>query len=180
VVLSQLSEDGKWHPVGFTSKGLDSAKRNYAIQTRNGNIVLEGTKHTIEIINDHRNLTYFQMSQDLNHWQACWSLWLARFDFCLVHRPGWHSMKPDALLCQVDHQTGVEDNRDQVMLSAEKFKAELSQAKLSQAEPNQTEPSQSIAENGDGPSQVTLEGEGTEFLEGSITALTRMFSSFRA
>jgi len=22
-VLSQLSDDGKWHPVGFTSKGLD-------------------------------------------------------------------------------------------------------------------------------------------------------------
>jgi len=69
-------------------------------------------------------------------------------------------MKPDALLHQADHWTGDEDNQDQVMLSAEKFKAELSQAK-----PNQTEPSQSIAADGDSPSQVTLEGEGTKFLE---------------
>src|SRR5882724_2639736 len=55
---------------------------------------------------------------------------------------------------------GDEDNRDQVMLSAEKFKAELSRAEL-----NQTEPSQSIVADRDSPSQVTLEGEGTKFLE---------------
>ena len=55
---------------------------------------------------------------------------------------------------------GDEDNRDQVMLLAERFKAKPSQAKL-----NQTEPSQSIAADGDGPSQVTIKGEGTEFLE---------------
>jgi len=46
------------------------------------------------------------------------------------------------------------------MLSAEKFKVVPSRAEL-----NQTEPSQSIAADRDGPSQVTLEGEGTEFLE---------------
>src|SRR5882724_3230617 len=50
---------------------------------------------------------------------------------------------------------GDEDNQDQVMLSAKRFKAE----------PNQTEPSHSIVADGDGPSQVTLEGEGTKFLE---------------
>jgi len=27
-VLSQLRGDSKWHPVGFTSKGLDAARRN--------------------------------------------------------------------------------------------------------------------------------------------------------
>jgi len=49
----------------------------------------------------------------------------------------------------------MKDKQDQVMLLAERFKAKL----------NQTEPSQSIVADGDGPSQVTLEGEGTEFLE---------------
>src|SRR5882724_5578423 len=103
---------------------------------------------------------YFQMSQDLNCQQACWFLWLARFDFHLVHRPGQHSMKPDALSHQADHWMGDEDNWDQVMLSAKNFKAEPSGAK-----PNQTEPSQSIVADRDSPSQVTLEGEGTKFLE---------------
>jgi len=27
-VLSQLGHDGKWHPVGFTLKGLETAERN--------------------------------------------------------------------------------------------------------------------------------------------------------
>src|SRR5882724_2931604 len=139
-VLSQLSEDGKWHPVGFTSKGLNLAKRNYAIHEKEllsvicgleeWKHILEGTKHMIEILNDHRNLTYFRTSQDLNHRQAHWSLWLARFDFHLVHRPGQHSTKPDALLCQADHWMGDEDNQDQVMLSAEKFKVVPSRAEL--------------------------------------------------
>src|SRR5882724_9383233 len=75
-VLSQLSEDGKWHPMGFTSKGLDLAERNYVIHDKELLSVicsleewrhnLEGTKHTIEILNDHRNLMYFWTSQDLN------------------------------------------------------------------------------------------------------------------
>ena len=69
VVLSQLCDDGKWHPVGFTSKGLDAAKRNYDIHNKELLLVicsleewrhiLEVTKHAIEILNDHRNLTYF-------------------------------------------------------------------------------------------------------------------------
>jgi len=97
-VLSQLCEDDKWHPVGFTSKSLSSAKRNYEIHDKEllsiiqgleeWRHILEGTKHTIEILNDHRNLTYFWGSQNLNHWQACWSLFLSRFDFSLIHRPG--------------------------------------------------------------------------------------------
>ena len=87
---------------------------------------LRRTKHMIEILNDHRNLMYFWMSQDLNCQQACWSLWLARFDFNLVHRPGQHSTKPDALSCRVDHQVGDEENQDQVMLPAERFRTELS------------------------------------------------------
>jgi len=97
-VLSQLCNDGKWHPVGFTSKGLDSAKRNYEVHDKEllsviqglkeWRHVLEGTEHTIEIMNDHRNLVYFRMSQNLNLWQAHWSLWLAWFNFSLVHQPG--------------------------------------------------------------------------------------------
>ena len=52
------------------SKSLSPAKHNYAIYDRScyrsymgsksGDIcILEATKHTIEILNDHRNLMYF-------------------------------------------------------------------------------------------------------------------------
>ena len=94
-VLSQLCDNGQWHPVGFTSEGLDAAERNYKFHDKEllsvirgleeWRHVLEGTKYTIEILNDHRNLTYFRTSQNLNCRQAHWSLWLARSDFTLVH-----------------------------------------------------------------------------------------------
>jgi len=68
-VLSQLCKDNKWHPVGFTYKSLASAERNYEIHDKEllsgiqgleeWRHILEGTKHTIEILNDHQNITYF-------------------------------------------------------------------------------------------------------------------------
>ena len=68
-ILSQLRDDEKWHPVGFTSKSLSPVEHNYTIYNKELLLVicrleewrhiLEGTKHTIEILNDHRNLTYF-------------------------------------------------------------------------------------------------------------------------
>ena len=69
VILSQLCDDEKWHPVGFMSKSLSPAEHNYAIYDKELLLVIhglevwrhiiEGTKHTIEILNDHQNLTYF-------------------------------------------------------------------------------------------------------------------------
>ena len=56
-------DDEKWHPVGFMSKGLSPVERNYAIYDKEllsvihrleeWRHILEGTKHTIEILNDH-------------------------------------------------------------------------------------------------------------------------------
>ena len=63
VILSQLCDDEKWHPVSFTSKSLSPAECNYAIYNKEllsvihrleeWRHILEGTKHTIEILNDH-------------------------------------------------------------------------------------------------------------------------------
>jgi len=33
-VLSQLCKDDKWHPVGFTSKILSDAERNYELHNK--------------------------------------------------------------------------------------------------------------------------------------------------
>jgi len=61
-------------------------------------------------------LEYFMTAKKLNRRQARWSLYLARFDFKLVHRPG-HSMgKPDALSQRPDHGKGASDNEDVVLL----------------------------------------------------------------
>src|SRR5882724_11650107 len=73
-------------------------------------------------------------------------------------------MKPDALSRRVDHQPGEGDNRDQVMLSAECFHLSRTEA-LVNIPCQMSQPSESIAVNGDGPSQVTIKGEGATFLQ---------------
>ena len=69
MILSQLHNDEKWHPIGFTSKSLSPVECNYAIydnelllvihRLEEWRHILEGTKHMIEILNDHQNRTYF-------------------------------------------------------------------------------------------------------------------------
>src|SRR3979490_3006804 len=127
-VLSQLCDNGKWRPISFVSKSLSDTEHNYAIHDKEllsvirgleeWHHILEGTKYKIEILNDHQNLTYFCSAQNLNRRQARWSLYLSPFDFELIHHPGRHSAKPDALSRWVDHKRGEEDNQNQMLLQA--------------------------------------------------------------
>src|SRR3979490_1147303 len=130
-VLSQLCDDGKQRPIGFDSKSPLDTECNYAIHDKELLLVirgleewhhiLEGTKYKIEILNNHQNLTYFHSAQNFNRHQARWSLSLSRFDFELIHRPGRHSAKPDALSRRADHKRGEEDNQNQVLLGPNLF-----------------------------------------------------------
>jgi transposase InsO family protein len=132
-VLSQLSsEDGKWHPVAFLSKSLNEVERNYQIHDvemlaiiralEEWRHYLEGAKHPIEILTDHKNLEYFRVAQKLNRRQARWSLYLSRFDFTLQHRPGKSMGKPDALSRRADHGSGTNDNSNLTLLGPELFR----------------------------------------------------------
>ena len=130
-VLSQLCADEKWRPVGFLSKGLNDAERNYPIHDKEllsvmralkeWRHLLEGATHAVEIYNDHQNLTYFMESQNLNQRQARWSLYLSRFEFTLYHRPGRSSGKPDVLTRRADHEQGEGDNQGQTLLPPKFF-----------------------------------------------------------
>ena len=82
---------------------------------------LEGARHKFEVWTDHKNLEYFRTAKKLNHRQACWSLYLANFNFSLQHKPGQSMGKPDTLSWQADHRTGVGDNDNIVLLKPELF-----------------------------------------------------------
>ena len=58
-------------------------------------------------------------AKKLNRRQACWSLYLARFDFKLIHRPGRSIEKPDALSWRPDYGKGGSDNEDIILLRPE-------------------------------------------------------------
>jgi transposase InsO family protein len=133
VLSQQLPEDGKWHPVAFLSKSLSPVERNYEIHDKEMLAIirameewrqfLEGAEHQFEVWTDHKNLEYFMTAKKLNRRQARWSLFLARFDFLLHHRPGKSMGKSDALSRRADHGTGSDDNSDIILLTPAFFAA---------------------------------------------------------
>jgi hypothetical protein len=58
---------------------------------------LEGLPEPFEIITDHANLKYWTTAQDLTCHQARWALWLSRFNFHLMHKPGKSNVLTDDL-----------------------------------------------------------------------------------
>jgi len=126
ILSQQLPGEEKWHPVAFYSKSLSPVERNYEIHDKEMLAIirtleewrhfLEGARHPVEIWTDHKNLEYFMMTKKLNRRQARWSLYLARFDFKLTHRPGCSMGKLDALSWRPDHGKGTSDNEDVVLL----------------------------------------------------------------
>jgi len=79
--------------------------------------LLEGAKFKFEVWIDHKNLEYLMKAQKLNRRQACWALYLSRFDFTLKHVPGIKVGKADGLSRQPDWKVGVDkDNENQVVI----------------------------------------------------------------
>ena len=131
-VLSQKAEDGHIHPIAFYSKMLNDAERNYDIYDKELLAViralsewrhyLEGGEHPINILSDHKNLLYFASARTLTRRQARWSLFLSRFNFFIIYRPGRLGGKPDALSRRSDLKPEGVDNAEHTLLSPEIFR----------------------------------------------------------
>jgi len=112
--------------VAFYSKSLSPVERNYKIHDKEMLAIicaleewryfLKGARHPVKIWTDHKNLEYFMTAKKLNCRQVRWSLYLARFNFRLVHCPGRCIGKLDALSQRPDHGNGASDNEDVVLL----------------------------------------------------------------
>jgi len=129
ILSQQLPREEKWHPVAFYSKSLSPVEQNYEIYDKEMLAIiraleewrhfLEGARHPVEIWTDYKNLEYFMTAKKLNRCQARWSLYLAHFNFKLVHCPGRSMGKPDALSRRPDHDKGTFNNEDVVLLRPE-------------------------------------------------------------
>jgi hypothetical protein len=83
---------------------------------------LQGYRHPVTILSDHKNLTYFRTAQKLNHRQARWSLLLSLYDMKLVHVPGSQMVQSDALSWRADlHPDEDNDNKDMMLLPDDLF-----------------------------------------------------------
>jgi hypothetical protein len=138
-VLLQLGDDGLWHPVAYRSESMIKAERNYQIWDCEMLAIiraledwchyLEGTEKPFEIITDHSNLTFWTTTQNLSRRQARWALWLSRFNFTLIHKPGKTNIPADALSRRSDHATeDSADSQDVIVLGPEKFRIAATKA----------------------------------------------------
>ncbi|CAJ0968385.1 unnamed protein product [Ranitomeya imitator] len=107
-VLSQRDPvDSLMKPCAFFSRKFSPAERNYDLG--NWELLamkwafeewrhwLEGDKHHIVVLTDHKNLIYLESAKWLNPRQARWSLFFSRFDFVVSYLPGSKNIKADAL-----------------------------------------------------------------------------------
>jgi hypothetical protein len=96
--LFQKDERGKWQAIGYTSKTLNTAERNYDIWDREflGLIfeltywrhLLSGTKLPVKVFVDHASLLHYQHSQKVNQRIARYILTLADYNIQIQHCPG--------------------------------------------------------------------------------------------
>jgi hypothetical protein len=82
---------------------------------------LMGVREPFEIWTDHQNLQYFRQPQKLNRRQARWVTELVEYSFKLFHKPGSSMGKADILSRMTGLETGVNDNKDIVLLKPELF-----------------------------------------------------------
>src|SRR5258708_18382072 len=90
----------------------------------------EGAPEKFEILMDHWNIDYFRDTQNLNHQQACWSLFLSCFDFSLHHQPGQLMGRPNALSQRSDLPCGKDDNANVTLLPSNVFEVCNTEATL--------------------------------------------------
>jgi len=74
---------------------------------REWRVYLEGSKYTIKVYSDHRNLTYWTTTKQLNRRQVRWSETLASYDFQILHVKGSENGRADTLSRQPDYSEGI-------------------------------------------------------------------------
>jgi len=115
-ILSQLVDDGLWHPVAFWSRKFKGAEINYGTPDKELFAIVEsfeewrhyldGASASIEVLTDHANLQGLARQPKLNSRQARWFLRLAPFEFEIKHRPG--SLNPaDGPSRRPDYEEGL-------------------------------------------------------------------------
>ncbi|RYP40554.1 hypothetical protein DL768_010613 [Monosporascus sp. mg162] len=124
-VLKQQENNGKWHPVAYYSKALKDAESRYPIYDKELLAVimalkewepyLSGTKEPFDIYSDHKNLTYFITTQDLNKRHENWMIFLSKFNFKIHHIKGKENIQADILSRRGDYDIKVPKRRMQML-----------------------------------------------------------------
>jgi len=98
---------GKERTIPFYSRQMLPAEQRYDIHNKellaiktaleHWRVYLEGSKYSIIVKSDHRNLIYFLTIKKLTRRQARWAEELSKFDFKIEHVKGRENIIPDIL-----------------------------------------------------------------------------------
>jgi hypothetical protein len=120
-ILFQRDDQGRKRDVGYFSKALNPAERNYDIWDReflavikalgNWRHILIGTPHKIIVWMDHANLQYYRQPQKVNRRVARGINFMAEFPLELKHIAG-RKNRADPLSRRLDYDDGSKDNED--------------------------------------------------------------------
>ena len=111
-ILSITGPDSELRPVAYYSRTMSAPELNYDTHDKELLAIfkafkhwrhyLEGSATPVDVVTDHKNLTYFSTSKVLTCHQARWSEFLSQFNLSIRFRPGHLGEKPDALTRQWD------------------------------------------------------------------------------
>jgi len=96
-----------WHPVAYYSQKMTPPELNYNIYNKEllGIVImlkewrafLQSTKEPFVVKTDHKNLTSFLITKELNRRQVKWAEMLTEYHFKIEHIKGLDNAKTDAL-----------------------------------------------------------------------------------
>lgn len=104
VILQE--KDQKWHPIAYHSRKFSQAEERYDIHDKELLAIVEALGHwrtyaegcsDLTIFTDHKNLTYFTTTKQLNRRQVRWAELLGQYKFKIVYTPGKDNGRADAL-----------------------------------------------------------------------------------
>ena len=119
VCISQKGTDSRLHPVAYYSRKLTPAELNYDVYNkellaiveafRQWRVYLKGTTFPVQVITDHKNLTYFTTTKVLNGRQVRWDESLTDYNFRIHYKKGSENARADALSRRADHKGNEEE-----------------------------------------------------------------------
>ena len=158
-ILCQPDDKGHWHPVAYFSRKMIPAECNYEVHDKKLLAIvfafkhwrhyLEGTRHQVLVLTNHRNLSRFMTTTKLSPRQVRWAQELSRYNFVIDYRPG--SKNPaDGLSRRPDHMTTTEDEiegnrqiltrlRQSLQTNSDGFSTYVDEVRTTMLEPNENE-----------------------------------------
>lgn len=111
-VLLQTDHHGVSRPVGFTSRQMTDAEKNYPTHEQELLAVVHAIQHWryyldgshFVVYTDHATLQHFPTQPKLTRRQAHWMELLQEYDFEFRYRPGKDNVVPDALSRRPDYR----------------------------------------------------------------------------